>query len=96
MKYIFISVALIAAIFLFSSWGFFAHMRINHLAVFTLSSGINRFYKTNIKYLADHAVDPDKRRYADTAEAPRHYLDVELYELHIDSIPRKWDDAIQW
>lgn len=83
------------AIILFSSWGFFAHMRINHLAVFTLPSGINRFYKANIKYLSDHAVDPDKRRYADTAEAPRHYLDVELYEQHIDSIPRKWDDAVQ-
>jgi len=95
MKYTFISVTLIATIILFSSWGFFAHMRINHLAVFTLPSGINRFYKANIKYLADHAVDPDKRRYADTAEAPRHYLDVELYEPHIDSIPRKWDDAVQ-
>jgi hypothetical protein len=95
MKYTFISVTLIATIILFSSWGFFAHMRINHLAVFTLPSGINRFYKANIKYLSDHAVDPDKRRYADTAEAPRHYLDVELYEAHIDSIPRKWDDAVQ-
>ncbi len=65
------------------------------MAVFTLPAGINRFYKANIKYISDHAVDPDKRRYADSAEAPRHYLDVELYEPHIDSIPRKWDDAVQ-
>ncbi|WP_245869827.1 hypothetical protein [Pedobacter ginsengisoli] len=52
------------------------------MAVFTLPAGINRFYKANIKYISDHAVDPDKRRYADTTEAPRHYLDVELYEPH--------------
>lgn len=76
------------------SWGFYAHMRINRLAVFTLPQGINRFYKANIQYLTDHAVDPDKRRYADTAEAARHYLDVELYEADIDSIPRKWEDAV--
>ena len=82
-------------ILLCSSWGFFAHMRINHLAVFTLPSGPARFYKSNIKYLSEHAVDPDKRRYADTAEAPRHYLDVELYESNIDSIPEKWNDAVK-
>lgn len=80
---------------LFSSWGFFAHIKINELAVFTLPSGISRFYKANIEYISQHAVDPDKRRHADTAEAPRHYLDVELYEQNIDSIPRKWDVAVK-
>ncbi len=52
------------------------------------------FYKKNIKYITEHAVDPDKRRYADTLEAPRHYLDVENYEKNIDSIPEKWNDAL--
>ncbi|RZM18051.1 MAG: S1/P1 Nuclease [Pedobacter sp.] len=78
-----------------SSWGFFAHMRINRFAVFSLPPGISRFYKANIQYLSEHAVDADKRRYADTAEAPRHYLDVESYEDNIDSIPRKWEDAVK-
>jgi len=78
-----------------TSWGFFAHMRINRFAVFSLPAGTSRFYKANIQYLGDHAVDADKRRYADTAEAPRHYLDVELYEKNIDSIPQKWDDAVK-
>lgn len=53
-----------------------------------------RFYKSNITYISDHAVDPDKRRYADTAEAARHYLDTEAYEEQIDSIPRTWEDAL--
>jgi hypothetical protein len=79
---------------MFSSWGFFAHSRINQLAVFTLPAGISRFYKSNITYLTLHAVDPDKRRYSDTSEAPRHYLDVEVYEKEIDSIPEKWNQAV--
>ena len=78
-----------------SSWGFFAHQKINHLAVFTLPHGMVRFYKANISYISAHAVDPDKRRYADTSEAQRHYLDAELYEKHIDSIPERWDDAVK-
>ncbi len=84
----------VVTVMLCSSWGFFAHMEINRKAIYTLPSGMLRFYKNNVSYLSDHAVDADKRRYADTAEAPRHYLDVELYEKNIDSIPRKWNDAI--
>lgn len=95
MKNIFITVSLLAITLFCSSWGFYAHMRINKLAVFTLPDGINQFYKQHLRYISDHAVDPDKRRYADTAEAARHYLDVELYEVHIDSIPIKWDDALK-
>jgi hypothetical protein len=95
MKSFFISAILVLGLLMFSSWGFFAHQHINRFAVFTLPVGMIRFYKSNIKYISDHAVDPDKRRYADTAEAPRHYLDVEHYEDNIDSIPEKWADALK-
>ena len=82
-------------IILCTSWGFFAHKRINQLAIFTLPQDMVSFYKANHKYITEHAIDADKRRYADTSEAPRHYLDVENYEYHIDSIPEKWDDAVK-
>lgn len=95
MKTVFIYLGFFSLLFTLSSWGFFAHIRINRMAVLTLPNGPSRFYKANIVYLSEHAVDPDKRRYADTAEAPRHYLDVEGYEENIDSIPRKWDDAVK-
>ena len=95
MKNTFISAILVFGLFLFGSWGFFAHQHINRFAVFTLPGGMIRFYKANINYISEHAVDPDKRRYADTSEAPRHYLDVELYEKNIDSIPEKWADAVE-
>lgn len=94
MKRLTILIALIIPLFLCTSWGFFAHQRINQLAIFTLPNGMIGFYKKNIKYITEHAVDPDKRRYADTLEAPRHYLDVENYEKEIDSIPQKWNDAV--
>jgi hypothetical protein len=76
------------------SWGFFAHKRINQVAIFTLPIEMINFYKMGSNYIVTHAVDPDKRRYIDTLEATRHYLDVENYEEHIDSIPEKWSAAL--
>ena len=77
-----------------SSWGFFAHQKINKLAVFTLPGDMIGFYKNNIAFITDHAVDADKRRYSDTAEAPRHFIDADRYGEHpFDSIPEKWKDA---
>ncbi len=79
---------------LLCSWGFFGHKTINHNAVFTLPKGMIGFYKNNITYLTEHAVDPDKRRYTDPYEAPRHFLDADHYgNFPFDSLPQKWDAA---
>ncbi|RYE36201.1 MAG: S1/P1 Nuclease [Sphingobacteriaceae bacterium] len=76
------------------SWGFFGHKKINNHAVFILPKLMIGFYKNNITYVTEHAVDPDKRRYIDKAEAPRHFLDADQYgKLPFDSIPQKWDAA---
>ena len=75
-------------------WGFFGHKTINRSAVFILPKGMIGFYKNNINYLSEHAVDPDKRRYIDPLEAPRHFLDADYYgDFPFDSIPQKWNDA---
>jgi hypothetical protein len=56
-------------------------------------------YKENIEFITEHAVDPDKRRYAVEGEAQRHYIDIDHY--HNDSltpfqyVPRRWDDAVK-
>ena len=86
---------LLGSSFVFS-WGFFAHKRVNRLAVFTLPSELMGFYKSNINYITEQAVGPDKRRYSDKEEAPRHYLDADHYDAHhpFDSIPMKWKDAV--
>jgi len=61
-------------IVLCSSWGFFAHYRINRLAVFTLPKAMAGFYRANIDYLTEHAVSADKRRYVDSTE--RHSTEL--------------------
>ncbi len=94
MKRLTILLLLIIPLILCTSWGFFAHKRINQLAIFTLPLEMINFYKMGSNYIINHAVDPDKRRYIDTLEAPRHYLDVENYEALIDSIPEKWENAL--
>jgi hypothetical protein len=77
-----------------TSWGFFAHQDINRMAVFILPSDMIRFYKNNILYLTEHAVDADKRRYSDSLEAPRHFIDADRYGKNpFDSIPERWVDA---
>ena len=94
MKRLKLIICLAISMLLLSSWGFFAHKRINQLAIFTLPPEMLFFYKSAHQYITEHAIDPDKRRYIDTLEAPRHYLDVENYEQHIDSIPEKFNDAL--
>ncbi|MDQ7947786.1 MAG: zinc dependent phospholipase C family protein, partial [Pedobacter sp.] len=88
------TLTLIIPLLFCTSWGFFAHRRINQLAIFTLPPPMIGFYKLGHNYLVEHAVDPDKRRYIDTLEAPRHYLDVENYETDIDSIPQSYNEAL--
>jgi hypothetical protein len=77
------------------SWGFFAHKRINRLAVFALPPEMIIFYKRHIQYLEENAVNPDKRRYAVKGEAPRHYIDLDVYgDSAVYKLPRYWPDAV--
>jgi hypothetical protein len=76
-------------------WGFYAHRKINYHAVFLLPPEMMVLYKPAIGFLEEHAVDPDKRRYAVPEEGPRHYIDIDHYGSYpFDSLPRKWNDAI--
>lgn len=76
-------------------WGFYAHRKINFLAVFLLPPEMLLLYKPHIQYLSEHAVDPDKRRYAMASEGPRHYIDIDHYGAWpYDSLPRHWNDAV--
>jgi hypothetical protein len=53
------------------------------------------FYKPNIGFLSEHAVDPDKRRYAVKEEGPRHFIDIDHYGKYpYDTLPHNWNDAV--
>ena len=72
-------VILISCPILSGGWGFFAHQKINRLAVFTLPQEMIEFYKHHIQYISENAINPDKRRYAIEEEAARHYIDLDVY-----------------
>jgi hypothetical protein len=79
-----------------SIWGFFAHERINRLAVFTLPPDMIGFYKKNIDFITESAVNPDRRRYFLEDEAPRHYIDLDHYgDSALHTLPRFWDNAVR-
>src|SRR6266478_82546 len=73
-------------------WGFWAHKKINRMACFTVPSPLFVFYKNHIEFITEHAIDPDRRRYADPDEAPRHFIDLDHYIADgLDSIPKYWN-----
>ena len=76
-------------------WGFYAHQKINYYAVFLLPPEMMVLFKPNIGFLSEHAIDPDKRRYAVPDEAPRHYIDIDKYGTYpYPALPRKWTEAV--
>lgn len=77
-------------------WGFYAHQRINYFAVFLLPPEMMVLYKPNIQFISDHAVDPDKRRYAVATEAPKHYIDIDRYGRYPwTEVPEGFSDALK-
>lgn len=96
VKLILRSLIVIAILLSCCSWGFFAHKRINRVAVFTLPKAMAGFYKVNIDFITEHAVDPDKRRYVDSLEGPRHFFDVDHYGRRpFMKIPVRWKLAVK-
>ena len=92
----FLKVILVGVVLLNSSWGFFAHQKINRLAVFILPPQMIGFYKKNIQYLTEASVNPDRRRYAVADEAAKHYIDLDDYgDSAVYKLPRYWNDAVK-
>jgi hypothetical protein len=77
-------------------WGFFAHKKINQFAIFTLPPAMSGFFKKHIDYLSEAAVNPDRRRYVVADEAPRHYIDLDVYgDSAAYKLPRYWAEAVK-
>lgn len=76
-------------------WGFWAHQKINRYAVYLLPPEMMVLYKANITFITEHAIDPDKRRYAVKEEGPRHYIDIDHYGPYpYTALPHNYDSAI--
>ena len=95
IKRYFATVLLVVVSIQSHAWGFYGHRQINYYAVFLLPPEMMVLYKPYIDFLTEHAVDPDKRRYAVKGEAPKHYIDIDHYGVYPwDSLPRNWKDAV--
>lgn len=75
-------------------WGFWAHRRINRLAVYRLPPEMLYLYKKHIDFISENAVNPDRRRYAVVGEAERHFIDLDVYgDSALVELPRYWSQA---
>ena len=75
-------------------WGFWAHRRINRLAVYRLPPEMQFFYKRHIDFITENAVNPDRRRYAVVGEAERHFIDLDVYgDSALTFLPKYWNQA---
>ncbi|MCS6895690.1 MAG: methyltransferase domain-containing protein [Bacteroidia bacterium] len=74
------------------AWGFWAHRRINRLAVFSLPETLFAFYRNHIEYITRQATKPDERRMAFSWEPPRHYIDLDRYP---PNLPHRWQEAVE-
>lgn len=78
------------------AWGFYAHSLINRMAVFSLPPELISFYKPQIQYISENAVNPDRRRYAVEGEAEKHYIDLDHYgDSALQILPLYWPEAIK-
>lgn len=72
------------------SWGAWGHKHISRAAVFALPEEMRLFYYNHIDYITESAVVPDLRRplLEDKQESPRHFMDVEDFNMPLSAIPK--------
>ena len=82
---------LILTVLSICSWGFHAHKTIHKQAIYTLPVEMISFFELHADEIKERSVSADKRRYTDTTEACKHYIDIDLYGYNpFDSVPKTW------
>ena len=93
---IYFSLLFLGASVIASCWGFYSHKKINRHAVFSLPTEMIGFYKQNIAFITEKAINPDQRRYISPNEAERHYVDLDHYgDSALYQMPRYWNQAVE-
>ncbi len=64
-------------------WGVWGHRQVTRAAIYALPPALRPLYKRHLAYLEAQCLVPDRRRYVDPTEAPRHYLDLEFYRASL-------------
>jgi hypothetical protein len=95
-RLIVISSVVILAGIICSSWGFLGHRTIHQLAIYELPPSMRYFFHRNMTEIVKKSVRPDQRRSEDREEAPKHFIDLELYgDSAAWKMPLRWKDALK-
>ncbi len=66
------------------------------MAVYGVPAPLAAFYKKNMEFITKHAVDPDKKKFVDSAEGPHHYINLDHYGAKpFDALPTYWSAAVK-
>lgn len=86
---------IVALSFLLIAWGSTGHRRINHDANLSYNIEMQQFESWTTT-LADHASDADYRKSEDPTEGPKHYIDIDNYEVFVQTgrIPQTLDSVL--
>ncbi|HJV19046.1 MAG TPA: zinc dependent phospholipase C family protein [Sediminibacterium sp.] len=79
-----------------SSWGFLVHKTVQQLAIYQLPAPMIPLFYGHADQLIYDAVRPDIRRNNDSAEAPKHFIDLEDFGKEAaHQMPLKWEAALE-
>lgn len=96
MKRRFLLPLLAILVILISSWGFLVHRTIHQLAVYELPETIRPFFYKHLDKLVSDAPRPDQRRNEDSTEAPKHFIDLEMFgDSAAYKMPYDWQKAMK-
>jgi hypothetical protein len=93
-KYFSSAIALLALSVVLISWGGVGHSKISASAALSFNTEMQDF-NTWVDFLRDHASDADTRKGGDPTEGPKHYIDIDNYNLFITTgrIPQTLDSV---
>jgi len=90
------AIALLLCSVMSYGWGFFGHKLVHQLAIYGLPKQMQGFFYKNQDYLVQKSVRPDERRNNDPHEAPRHFIDIDVYgEDAVNTMPQEWKAAAE-
>jgi hypothetical protein len=87
---------LLLVLMICGSWGYLIHRTINQLAVYELPDPMRLYFHDNMKYIVKYSIRPDQRRSDDPKEAPKHFIDLELFgDSAAWKMPMTWNAAVK-
>ena len=77
-------------------WGFYAHKKIQSDAIKILPTELKIFFENNKNIIIENSIAPDKWKFKDKKEGPRHYIDLDRYDTFpFEKLPRNYQMAVQ-